>query len=76
MSTEESPADVRARSADASPWNWLLVVPIVVCLSTPIFNHSGPKLFGFPAFYWLQLLFVGVGVTSTTIVHQMTKRKG
>jgi hypothetical protein len=65
----------RVRAADASPWNWLLLVPIVLCLVTPIFNRSTPTLFGFPAFYWLQLLFVLVGVATTVTVYQMTKRK-
>lgn len=66
----------RVRAADASPWNWLLLLPIVLCLVTPIFNRSTPKFLGFPAFYWLQLLFVLVGVATTATVYQMTKRKG
>ncbi len=65
----------RVRAADASPWNWLLLVPIVLCLLTPIFNRSTPAFLGFPAFYWLQLLFVLVGVASTATVYQLTKRK-
>jgi hypothetical protein len=65
----------RVRAADASPWNWLLLVPIVLCLLTPVFNRATPTLFGFPAFYWLQLLFVLVGVATTVTVYQLTKRK-
>ncbi|WP_326822445.1 DUF3311 domain-containing protein [Streptosporangium sp. NBC_01639] len=40
-----------------------------------LFNFDGPRLFGFPRFYWLQLAFIAVGVTSTTLVYQMTKRR-
>jgi hypothetical protein len=65
----------RRRSADASRWNWLLVLPIAIPLLTPLYNHTSPRLFGFPAFYWLQLSFVVVGVVSTTLVYQLTKRR-
>ncbi|WP_188193460.1 DUF3311 domain-containing protein [Nonomuraea sp. SYSU D8015] len=58
---------------DRSPWNWLLLVPIVLPLLTFLFNADEPRLLGFPLFYWLQLAFIGVGVVSTTIVYRMTK---
>lgn len=60
--------------SDRSPWNWLLVVPIVVPLLTFLFNHDEPRIGGFPLFYWLQFAFILLGVTTTTIVYQMTKR--
>ncbi len=63
----------RGRSSRRSAWNWLLAVPIILSLCTPLYNRADPHLFGFPAFYWLQLSFVIVGVVSTTIVYQMTK---
>jgi hypothetical protein len=61
---------------DRSPWNWLLFVPIIVPLLTPLFNADAPRLFGFPRFYWLQLAFIVLGVASTTLVYQMTKKRG
>jgi hypothetical protein len=70
----ETPEERSART-DRSPWNWLLVIPIVVPLLTPLFNHDEPRLFGFPTFYWLQFAFILVGVTTTSIVYQMTKRR-
>ena len=33
--------------------------PIVVPLLVPLYNRVEPTLFGWPLFYWLQLLFVG-----------------
>lgn len=65
--------DVRT---DRSPWNWLLVVPIVVPLLVFLFNGKEPTLFGFPRFYWLQLAFILLGVGTTTLVYQMTKKRG
>lgn len=61
------------KRSDRSPWNWLLIVPIVLPLCTFLFNADGPRLFGFPIFYWLQLAFILVGVACTTIVYRMTK---
>ncbi|MFG1993560.1 DUF3311 domain-containing protein [Actinoplanes sp. NPDC048988] len=65
--------DARRRT-DRSPWNWLLLIPIVVPVLTFIYNRDEPRLFGFPAFYWIQFLFILLGVGTTTIVYQMTKR--
>ena len=70
---EAAPAVARAK--DKSPWNWLLFLPIVVPLLTPLFNYDSPRVAGFPMFYWLQLLFIVLGVTTTTVVYQMTKKR-
>ena len=66
---------VPPRDRERSPLNWLLFVPIVLPLLVPLFNAKDPTLFGFPRFYWLQLAFIFVGVGTTTLVYQMTKRK-
>jgi uncharacterized membrane protein len=60
--------------SDRSPWNWLLLVPIVVPLLVPIYNRVEPTLFGWPFFYWVQLLFVGLGVLTTVLVYRATRR--
>ena len=69
--------DVRdtPRRTDNSPWNWLLVVPIVVPLITPLYNHDSPRLLGFPAFYWLQFAFLLLGVGATATVYNVTKQR-
>ena len=63
------------RAADKSPWNWLLLLPIALPLLTFLYNGDSPRLLGFPRFYWLQLAFIIVGVSTTTLVYQMTKRR-
>ena len=72
--TSRPPDDVAPRRSDRSPWNWLLLVPIVVPLLVPLYNHVDPKLGSWPLFYWLQLVFVGLGVLTTAIVYRMTRR--
>ena len=66
--------DVAPRRSDRSPWNWLLLVPIVVPLIVPIYNSVDPKLGAWPLFYWLQLAFVALGVATTVLVYRMTRR--
>ena len=73
-SADTPPAGVAPRRSDRSPWNWLLVVPIVVPLLVPLYNHRDPELFGWPFFYWVQLLFVALGVLSTGLVYRATRR--
>ena len=69
-----SPPGATPRRSDRSPWNWLLLVPIVVPLIVPLYNHVEPRLFGWPLFYWLQLAFVGLGVLTTVVVYRATRR--
>ena len=41
------------------PWiKVLLLIPYVALLWLPFYNHVEPPLFGFPFFYWYQLLWV------------------
>jgi hypothetical protein len=72
--SDAPPAGVGPRRSDRSPWNWLLVVPIVVPLLVPLYNSVEPTLFGWPRFYWLQLAFVALGVACTALVYRMTRR--
>jgi hypothetical protein len=67
-------AELAPRRSDYSPWNWLLLVPIVVPLLVPLYNQVDPRLGSWPLFYWLQLVFVGLGVVTTALVYRMTRR--
>jgi Protein of unknown function (DUF3311) len=70
----ETPGEVAPRRSDRSPWNWLLLVPIVVPLIVPLYNAVDPTWGGWPRFYWLQLLLVALGVLTTLVVYRMTRR--
>jgi Protein of unknown function (DUF3311) len=49
----------------------LLLVPLLV-LVTPVFNFDEPRLLGFPLFYWVQFLFIPVGVACVAVVYLKT----
>ena len=68
------PESLAPHRSDRSPWNWLLLVPIVVPLLVPLYNATDPVIGGWPRFYWLQLVFVALGVLTTAIVYRMTRR--
>ena len=71
----DDPAHPPAERTDHSPWNLLLLVPIVVQLLTFLYDDVEPRLFGFPRFYWRQLALIGGGVLCTASGYRMTKRK-
>ncbi|WP_163570291.1 DUF3311 domain-containing protein [Fodinicola feengrottensis] len=56
-------------------WNLLLLIPIVLPLCPFLFNTKDPELFGFPFFYWFQLLLLPVLVIVTVAVYHLTKRR-
>jgi hypothetical protein len=36
----------------------LLAIPVLALLLVPIYARKGPELWGFPFFYWYQMLWV------------------
>jgi len=63
-----------APRTDASPLNWLLLLPVVLALAVPLYDQEDPTLFGIPFFYWFQLAIIPVGVACTTIVYRAGRR--
>ena len=66
--------NVAPRRSDRSPWHGLLLIPIVVPMIVPLYNATDPMWGGWPRFYWLQLVFVALGVVTTFVVYRMTRR--
>ncbi len=52
----------------------LLLLPFIGLLWLPFYNQTEPSLFGFPFFYWYQLLWVPITALLTFIVWRSTKR--
>ena len=50
---------------------WLLLIPFVGLLWVPFYNFHDPVLFGFPFFYWYQILAVPVSSLLIYIVFRV-----
>ena len=68
------PAAPPGNRTDRSPWNWLLLIPIVLPLLTFIYNRETPTLFGFPFFFWFQMLFAPLAVVAGVAVFYLSRR--
>ncbi len=56
----------------------LLAVPLVALAIVPVYSKNGPKLWGFPFFYWYQFLwvFLASGFTYLAYVVIQHARRG
>lgn len=52
----------------------LVIVPLVAMLWVPSYNRRDPELFGFPFFYWWQLLWVFITGVMTVIAYLFVRR--
>ncbi|HTI17516.1 MAG TPA: DUF3311 domain-containing protein [Trinickia sp.] len=57
----------------ARRWLGLLVIPWIAMIWVPSYNRVDPQLWGFPFFYWYQLLWVLIGAAITALVYFKTK---
>ncbi len=70
-----SAALVHPPRSDRAPWNWLLLLPIVLPLLTLVYNRETPRLLGFPFFFWFQLLFPLLAAAVTAVVFVKTRAR-
>lgn len=56
-----------------SLWYWLLLIPFVATLIPPLYARSAPALFGFPFFYWYQILWIALSALIVWIVYAATR---
>jgi len=54
-------------------WYGLLALPFLAMLWVGFYDRSDPALFGFPFFYWYQLLWVFISAVITALVYFKTK---
>jgi hypothetical protein len=53
-------------------WHWarvLLIIPFIAVLWVPFYNRTEPTLWGFPFFYWYQLLWIILGAVIIGLVY-------
>jgi hypothetical protein len=53
-------------------WHWarvFLIIPFIAVLWVPFYNRTEPTLWGFPFFYWYQLLWIILGAVIIGLVY-------
>lgn len=53
----------------------LLLIVFFISLWVPIFNRTGPALFGFPFFYWYQIAIIFVSSFLIWVVFAVDSKK-
>jgi hypothetical protein len=48
----------------------LLLIPFVALLAVPLYNTREPALWGFPFFYWYQLMWLPLSALLTYLVYR------
>jgi hypothetical protein len=56
-------------------WYWLLLIPFAATLVPPLYARSAPALFGFPFFYWYQILWIVLSAVIVWIVYIATRER-
>ena len=62
-----------AHARRARRWYLLLVLPFIGLLWVPFYNSAGPELWGFPFFYWYQILWIVITGALTAAVYRATR---
>ncbi|HEV7209013.1 MAG TPA: DUF3311 domain-containing protein [Mycobacteriales bacterium] len=57
-------------------WYVLLLVPILAPLLVSTYAHKTPELFGFPFFYWYQMIWIPISAVVTGAVYLLTTERG
>lgn len=55
---------------------FLLLVPCVLALATPLYNRDEPRLFGFPFLYWAVLALVPISALFIYAAFRLDRSKG
>jgi Protein of unknown function (DUF3311) len=59
------------KQTSSSSWlSLLLLIPYIGLLWVPFYNQVEPRLFGFPFFYWYQLMWVPISALLTWLVYR------
>ncbi len=54
----------------------LLLIPCLLALAVPLYNHDAPRLAGIPFFYWALFLLVPVSALFVYAAFRLDRAKG
>lgn len=67
------PSGTEWQQPKGSPLFWLLIPLVVVPLATPLLSFENPRLFGFPFFYWFEILWTVIAAITLFAIYKRTK---
>ena len=53
---------------------WLLAVPFIATLVPPFYARRAPELFGFPFFYWYQIVWIVISALIVWGIYAATRK--
>ncbi|HEY8315171.1 MAG TPA: DUF3311 domain-containing protein [Candidatus Baltobacteraceae bacterium] len=56
-------------------WYWLLLVPFIATLWPPFYARHDPVIFGFPFFYFYQLVWIAISALIVWVVYLATRER-
>jgi Protein of unknown function (DUF3311) len=65
--------DTAPPRSEYSWWYALLVIPFIAVLWVPFYASTAPELWGFPFFYWYQILWILITGALTAVVYRATR---
>ncbi len=65
----------REKQRTGRAWQGLLLIPVLALIFPALYNRETPTLFGFPFFYWYQLLWVFLATAILGLVYKLTRRQ-
>jgi hypothetical protein len=71
---DPSNRSVRLRAGTIAVVAVLLIIPCAALAAVPIYSRETPELWGFPFFYWYQLLWVVLTPILTFTAYLVIKR--
>jgi hypothetical protein len=54
-------------------WLFLLAIPFIALLCTPLYSRIDPVVWGFPFFYWYQFLWIPLSAAITYLVYRKSR---
>jgi len=62
-----------SRKKPSKAWYYLLLIPFIFALWPASYSMAAPALWGFPFFYWYQILWILLTALISYIVYAATK---
>jgi hypothetical protein len=56
-------------------WYWALALPFAATLIPPFYARRNPELFGFPFFYWYQIVWIVLAALIVLAVYLATRER-